>query len=209
MRKNYRHPGRAGWRNPKRQNFSSTPSKPINGKNFSVEEAAKTSAFLAIILYVIGLVTTNIYLSGLGLSEFSLIRTRFVLTEVLVVASFFMCIALPILAYVLYREFKIPSPKVEFSKSQGGFHKLINWSIKQFLRGTNIFLKICKLILILCKGILILVCLLLPGMAFLYVLSRDINSARNVQDFANSFSLYGVGLFTNSLIILLWNVIFV
>jgi len=87
MRKKYCHQGRAGWRNPKRQTFSSTPTEPINGKKISVEEIAKTFAFLAIVLYVIGLITTNIYLYGLGLSEFSLIRTRFVLIPILYEAA--------------------------------------------------------------------------------------------------------------------------
>jgi hypothetical protein len=51
----------------------------------SLDDCARAAAFLGVALYVLGLLTVNVYLFQIGASDFSLLRTRFVLTEALAI----------------------------------------------------------------------------------------------------------------------------
>ena len=63
-----------------------TESKPevSNSKIFDVDTLARQFAFLAVLLYIIGFLTTNLYLQQFGFSDFSPINPRFILTGGLV-----------------------------------------------------------------------------------------------------------------------------
>jgi hypothetical protein len=53
------------------------------GSKVAVEQLVKSLAAVTAVFYVVGFLTTNAYLYKLGVSDFSLLRTRFVLTGVL------------------------------------------------------------------------------------------------------------------------------
>ncbi len=74
-----------------------------------VEGIGRVVAFATVILYVIGLVVTNVYLFGLGASDFTVLRTRFILTGALVVTIIFLAtIALIVpLVFVVWSVIKV------------------------------------------------------------------------------------------------------
>lgn len=47
------------------------------------EKVSRLAAFAVLVLYVLGLLTVNIYLYQIGVTDFSVLRTRFILTGVL------------------------------------------------------------------------------------------------------------------------------
>ncbi len=53
------------------------------GSKMAVEQLIKSLAAVTAVFYVVGFLTTNAYLYKLGVSDFSLLRTRFILTGVL------------------------------------------------------------------------------------------------------------------------------
>ncbi len=59
---------------------------PTRGATAPFEMLIKSLAAIAALFYVVGFFTTNSYLYLLGVSDFSLLRTRFILTGVLVLA---------------------------------------------------------------------------------------------------------------------------
>lgn len=79
-----------------------------------MERVAKALAGLGIFLYILGLLNVNGYLLSFGITDFSLIRTRFIYTGALIVASALLC-ALPLTLRPIRREFK-PGLKREFDK---------------------------------------------------------------------------------------------
>jgi hypothetical protein len=70
-----------------------------------MEQVAKVLGLLGILLYVVGLLSVNGYLQSFGVSDFSLVRTRFVLTGALIAASAVTC-SIPLVIRPLRREFK-------------------------------------------------------------------------------------------------------
>ncbi len=121
-----------------------------------------------------------------------------------------MCIALPILAYILPRvSLGIQPSSVEFRKRQGVVHKLINWSIERFPRFCNRLLQFYNdIFLNIIRGFLILVCLLLPWTIFMNALNTGIDPARSTLDAVNCFYLYLIGFLTNFFILVLRLIIF-
>jgi hypothetical protein len=68
-----------------------------------VERVAKLFAGLAILLYILGLLNVNGYLFTFGVTDFNLIRTRFIYTGVLIASSAFVC-ALPLFILGPFRQ---------------------------------------------------------------------------------------------------------
>jgi hypothetical protein len=60
-------------------------ARPQRGK-IPIETLVRSVAIVGALFYVLGFLTTNAYLYKLGVSEFSLLRTRFILTGVLTLA---------------------------------------------------------------------------------------------------------------------------
>lgn len=56
---------------------------PPQSRRISIEQATKAVTLCALLAYVLGLVITNTYLYYAGVSEFELLRPRFVTTGVL------------------------------------------------------------------------------------------------------------------------------
>ncbi len=56
-------------------------------KPFDIDTATKLIACFTILFYIVGFITTNLYLQQLGFSDFSLFKPRFILTGSLVVTS--------------------------------------------------------------------------------------------------------------------------
>lgn len=83
-----------------------TESKPevSNSKTFDTETLTKQFAFLAILLYIIGFLTTNLYLQQFGFSDFSPINPRFILTGSLVILSILFNDIFCFVAILLIRE---------------------------------------------------------------------------------------------------------
>ena len=67
--------------------MTESKSEMSNSKIFDVDTLAKQFAFLDVVLYIIGFLTTNLYLQPLGFSDFSPINPRFILTGGLVIFS--------------------------------------------------------------------------------------------------------------------------
>ena len=61
------------------------PGGPERGK-VPIETLVRSVAIVWALFYVLGFLTTNAYLYKLGVSDFSLLRTRFILTGVLTLA---------------------------------------------------------------------------------------------------------------------------
>jgi hypothetical protein len=61
------------------------PGAPERG-NIPIETLVRSVAIVGALFNVLGFLTTNAYLSKLGVSDFSLLRTRFILTGVLTLA---------------------------------------------------------------------------------------------------------------------------
>lgn len=59
------------------------PTEAAPGAKLGLEQLVKSLAAITAVFYVVGFLTTNSYLYKLGVSDFSLLRTRFVLTGVL------------------------------------------------------------------------------------------------------------------------------
>lgn len=59
------------------------PAEASPGARMAIEQLIKSLAAITAVFYVVGFLTTNAYLYKLGVSDFSLLRTRFVLTGVL------------------------------------------------------------------------------------------------------------------------------
>ena len=57
------------------------PGAPELGK-IPIDSLVRSVATVGALLYVLGFLTTNAYLYKLGVSDFSLLRTRFILTAV-------------------------------------------------------------------------------------------------------------------------------
>lgn len=62
---------------------SPRPTEAPPGARLGLEPLVKSLAAITAVFYVVGFLTTNAYLYKLGVSDFSLLRTRFVLTGVL------------------------------------------------------------------------------------------------------------------------------
>jgi uncharacterized RDD family membrane protein YckC len=55
-----------------------------------LEAGLKTAAIVGLLCYVLGLIVANAYLGALDISDFSIIKPRFIYTGVLFVATFFL-----------------------------------------------------------------------------------------------------------------------
>jgi hypothetical protein len=64
----------------------SPPSGASQRGKIPIETLVRSVAIVRALFYVLGFLTTNAYLYKLGVSDFSLLRTRFILTGVLTVA---------------------------------------------------------------------------------------------------------------------------
>jgi hypothetical protein len=71
----------------------------VTARGIDAEQLAKAIGALAIAFYVVGLLATNGYLFSLGVSDFSVLRPRFIYTGALVVLSGVLAYALPFLAF--------------------------------------------------------------------------------------------------------------
>jgi hypothetical protein len=78
-------------RKVRREAREETPGTPI-----SLEKLGRIFGALAILLYIIGLLTVNTYLFSLGVSEFSLLRARFIYTGALTTVFGVFCFGFPI-----------------------------------------------------------------------------------------------------------------
>jgi hypothetical protein len=79
-----------------------------------LERVARLVAGLGIFLYILGLLNINGYLLSFGVTDFSILRTRFIYTGALIVASALLC-GLPLILRPIRREFK-PGLKKDFDK---------------------------------------------------------------------------------------------
>jgi hypothetical protein len=87
----------------------------------NLEQPAKILAGLGLFLYILGLLNVNGYLFAFGVTDFSLIRTRFIYTGVLIASSAFVC-ALPLFVLGPFRqEYRqvIKAGKDELAKELG------------------------------------------------------------------------------------------
>jgi hypothetical protein len=64
----------------------SPPSGTRQQGKIPIETMVRSVAIVGALFYVLGFLTTNAYLYKLGVSDFSLLRTRFILTGVLTLA---------------------------------------------------------------------------------------------------------------------------
>lgn len=62
------------------------PAADGGGQKMPIEQLIRSFAIVAAAFYVVGFLTANSYLYLLGVSDFSLLRTRFILTGVMVIA---------------------------------------------------------------------------------------------------------------------------
>ena len=78
----------------------------------AVEQVGKFIAGLAIALYILGLLSVNGYLLGLGVSDFSLVRARFIYTGALEILTLAFGYFLPIVTYRKVRHIyrTVPTP---------------------------------------------------------------------------------------------------
>lgn len=92
-----------------------------NRKIFDIDTATKLIAFFTILFYIVGFLTTNLYLQQLGFSDFSLLKPRFILTGSLVVASIVLNLLLISSGYLLISRNSI---KALFKGKNGFFNKI-------------------------------------------------------------------------------------
>lgn len=78
------------------------------GAKLPIEQLVKSLAAVTAVFYVVGFLTTNAYLYKLGVSDFSLLRTRFVLTGVLTLLPLVLALVGGIYAAVDTAAFGIP-----------------------------------------------------------------------------------------------------
>lgn len=83
-----------------------------------IEQLIRSFAVMAATFYVVGFLTANFYLYLLGVSDFSLLRTRFILTGVMVVAPLAFALAFGIYAAI---DFSI------FERRADGFNRAWLW----------------------------------------------------------------------------------
>jgi hypothetical protein len=96
-----------------------------------LEQTAKILAGIGLFLYILGLMNVNGYLFTFGVTDFSLIRTRFIYTGALIASSAFIC-GLPLVLGPFRRELKTAIEKTlhglresEAKKAagKGSFHR--------------------------------------------------------------------------------------
>jgi hypothetical protein len=75
----------APWRPPVPSSNARTPANELR-QPLDIERLAKLMAGIAVFLYVLGLLAINAYLFRLGVSDFTLVRTRFIYTGTLIAA---------------------------------------------------------------------------------------------------------------------------
>lgn len=88
------------------------------GPKQTIEQIVRSLAVIAAMFYVVGFLTANSYLYLLGVSDFSLLRTRFILTGVLVLAPLAFALAFGVYA-------AIDASVVE--QRGGGFNRGLLW----------------------------------------------------------------------------------
>jgi hypothetical protein len=88
----------------------------------SAEQVAKALGLLGILLYIVGLLSVNGYLQSFGVSDFSLVRTRFVLTGVLIATSALTC-SIPLVIRPMRREFKKELRKEREKRERSGANR--------------------------------------------------------------------------------------
>jgi hypothetical protein len=95
-------------------------TSPANEKPFDFERIGKIGAALAGLLYATGLLTVNAYLYQLGISEFDLLKAKYIYTGALVLSPIVFCTLAPFFAVHMYRSERAkksdPSPKSRISK---------------------------------------------------------------------------------------------
>jgi hypothetical protein len=77
---------------------SDRPQDKVSGFQSRVQTLGRTAGAIGLFAYVIGLVTVNAYLLNLGVSDFSLLRARFVYAGTLVILSVVIISAFSLLA---------------------------------------------------------------------------------------------------------------
>ena len=65
--------------------FAPAPAVRPRLHDISLDDYARAAAFLGVALYVLGLLTVNVYLFRIGASDYSLLRTRFILAGALAI----------------------------------------------------------------------------------------------------------------------------
>jgi hypothetical protein len=89
---------------PSRADVSESRSGALNALEvIGLDQVAKPVAGLGIFLYILGLLSVNGYLLTFGITDFGLIRTRFIYTGALIVTSALLC-ALPLVLRPLRKE---------------------------------------------------------------------------------------------------------
>lgn len=84
------------------------PSQEVsNRKIFDIDKATKLIAFFTILFYIVGFITTNLYLQQFSFSDFSLLKPRFILTGGLVVTSIILNFLLISVGYSLFPRYSI------------------------------------------------------------------------------------------------------
>lgn len=155
-------------------------------KIFDVDTLAKSVAFFAIVFYIIGFLTTNLYLQQLGFSDFSLLKPRFILTGGLVVFSIaLICLCVLLGSINLFNN----------------FFKDISQETQEFIRQTKAvrpFLAPVALLMIVAPLII------LAG--FLSVNNEELNFSQLIL---NSLKLYLSGLFLGLITLSPWIVKYV
>jgi hypothetical protein len=114
------------------------PSSEPKQSTLNFEQLAKLFGAVAIILYVVGLFAVNSYLYGLGASDFSLTRTRFIYTGAITLAALAITILLPVMAIIQF----IGGLNSERSQPSGRDSSLGYrlWRFGQFLLGATLVL---------------------------------------------------------------------
>jgi hypothetical protein len=91
-------------------------------QKIQIDTATKIGAAVFVACYAIGLLEVNIYLLPYGVSDFNLLRARFVLTGLLVVGAIAVCTVCPFIAYVILRYVKS-----SMTKTKGGRVSRLSW----------------------------------------------------------------------------------
>jgi len=68
----------------------------------NIELITKVGTVTVVILYVLGLLVTNVHLMGLGIADFSALQARFVLSGVLFLCYFGLLIACPVVFFLVF-----------------------------------------------------------------------------------------------------------
>jgi hypothetical protein len=152
----------------------------------SLERAAKAAAVVGLLLYAVGLIAVNGYLSLFGFTDLSELKTRFVFTGALVIAS--ICIILLLLLIAVAIPVLVGREVEDMLKS---LDRALRRSRRRWL--TGLVNGVLKSYVFSARRILWVYSLLIPWVVLRVFLTvaGDVDSARDVDPGLNALELYG------------------